>query len=158
MALHYSVTHARARAMVQDDGMGDDLVQNLAGAAEELRRAGDTGVLVRVVELRGFGSRRLGEAAVISRGGLIAGRVLGGSVDAELTREAASLLEDPPPVGLVELSIGDRTALAAGLACGGTARLVLQGVELVPARWWEALASREPIALVTPLDGRPGRT
>jgi xanthine dehydrogenase accessory factor len=52
----------------------------------------------------------------------------------------------------VELVVGDAEAIAAGLACGGRARVLLQPTTDVPDEGWRSLAAREPVCLVTDLD------
>jgi xanthine dehydrogenase accessory factor len=73
--------------------------------------------------------------------------LLGGAADAALA-DAALLAAAP---GLVDIPIADDPAVAAGLACGGLARILVQDVDAVPAGWWEALAGRRPATLVTDL-------
>ena len=52
---------------------------------------------------------------------------------------------------LVEITVSLAEAVAAGLACGGTARVLVQPAAAYPAETWSRLVDREPLCLVTPL-------
>lgn len=104
-------------------------------------------VLARAVRLQGFGSRRPGQAALFTAAGPTAGGLMGGVADDRIAAAAARR----PACEVVEVTIGDDPAVQAGLACGGSASVVVQDVRLVPASWWHALLHREPAALVTDL-------
>ena len=56
-----------------------------------------------------------------------------------------------PGSGLVELEISETDALAAGLACGGTATLLVRPAAEYPRELWDRLENREPVCLVTPV-------
>jgi xanthine dehydrogenase accessory factor len=111
--------------------------------------------VARAVELRGFGSRRLGEVAVIGADGSVTGQLLGAAADRRLAVEARDLLAGPPAARVVDVVIGEAAAVEAGLACGGVARVLVQDAGLLPTGWWEAVAARRPVALVTPLGAGP---
>ena len=104
-------------------------------------------VLARAVRLQGFGSRRPNQAALFTPAGPVAGGLLGGVADERIATAAART----PACETVEVTIGDDPAVQAGLACGGSATVVVQDVRLVPSAWWEALLRREPAALITDL-------
>jgi xanthine dehydrogenase accessory factor len=53
--------------------------------------------------------------------------------------------------GLVEVEMSEGDALAAGLACGGTATLLVQPATAYPVEVWDRLVAREPLCLVTPV-------
>jgi xanthine dehydrogenase accessory factor len=54
---------------------------------------------------------------------------------------------------LVDLSVSDIEALASGLSCGGSARCLMVPASELPAGLWPMLLERDPICLVTDLDG-----
>ena len=84
--------------------------------------------------------------AAFTPGEPIAGRFLSGSADgqfAELATEAAG----GGVTRLAEIEVGDRDAVAAGLSCGGRARVLLQRADDVPAVAWAMLVAREPVCL-----------
>jgi xanthine dehydrogenase accessory factor len=55
----------------------------------------------------------------------------------------------PADVALLRLPVDEPAAAAAGLACGGTVTVALHQASAVPARFWQAAAGGEPVALVT---------
>jgi xanthine dehydrogenase accessory factor len=54
---------------------------------------------------------------------------------------------------LVETTISDADATAAGLSCGGVLSVLIQPASAYPAKTWQRLTDREPLCLVTELDG-----
>ncbi len=131
-------------------------MENVAACVQALNRSAHAAVIARAVELQGFGSRRVGEVVVVTEEGIAGGELLGGGADERLTREAAELLAGPASARLVDVHIADGPAVAAGLACAGSARVLIQDTRLVPDRWWELIAARQPAALVSPLGGGAG--
>ena len=91
----------------------------------------------------------------VGDGGSIAGSLLGGAADAEVMA-AARRLTPARPNELVDVPIGDPKAVAAGLACGGVARLLVQDVTQLPAGLWTSMLARRPVALATLLAGPGG--
>jgi xanthine dehydrogenase accessory factor len=117
--------------------------------------AGRSAMAVRSVTLEGLGASSPGELAIFDRHGPRAGRVLRGALDDELTDVVTRALDDPVDSSrahLVDLAVDDTAARAAGLTCSGRAQVVVQPVDHVPSAWWDAVASRRPVALVTDLD------
>jgi xanthine dehydrogenase accessory factor len=117
--------------------------------------AGRSAMVVRSVALDGLGSAAPGELAIFDRNGARAGRVLHGALDDALSRFVADAVADPVEASrahLVDLDVDDAAATRAGLTCSGRAQLVVQPVDHVPAGWWDAVATRRPIALITDLD------
>ncbi len=95
-----------------------------------------------VVATRGFSSRDPGAAAAWIEGGEPVGRLIEGLSPAALSG-----------TGLVDVTISADDAVAAGLACGGTATVLLQPASSYPPDTWPRLAAREPVCLVTTGDG-----
>lgn len=113
---------------------------------------GAHGAVARVVSLSGFGGRRAGEAIAVDAGGGVAGSLLGGAANGAVLA-AARGLTPARPAEIVEVPIGDPEAVAAGLACGGLARLLVQHVAQLPEGLWTSLVERRPVAVVTALAG-----
>ncbi|GAC1542397.1 MAG: XdhC family protein [Acidimicrobiales bacterium] len=108
-------------------------------------------VLARVAAMRGFGSRNANDAALFSPEGPVSGSILGGGADPSIAAAATELEASGASARVIEVSIGDAHAVAAGLACGGTADVIVSSMGSIPPAWWQALAARTPAALVTAL-------
>lgn len=136
-------------------------------APEVLRWHGDNeaGVVARVVSVNGLSTRWADQAiAATERHGTV-GTILGSVADPQLLPVIANALSrgrargggDGRPWGapaqVVEVVVPDHQAEAAGLACGGSARVLVQPTTEVPDVAWQALADREPVCLVTDLSG-----
>jgi xanthine dehydrogenase accessory factor len=115
--------------------------------------AGRAAMVVRSVAVEGIGSASPGELAIFDRHGCRAGRLLRGALDGVLVPFVADALDrSGGTTHLLELDVDDETARGAGLTCSGHARLVVQPLDHVPSRWWDDVAARRPVALVTELD------
>ena len=126
-------------------------VAGVHDVADALDQLPDGSSVVRVIELSGFGSRRGGEAVAISPGGeVVAGRLLAGLVDGALRAHAGR-------TGEVRTAVTDPEAEAAGMACGGEARLLVQPVDSVPPDAWAALRDRRGVVVATALDSAATR-
>ncbi|HTZ44056.1 MAG TPA: XdhC family protein [Jatrophihabitans sp.] len=110
-------------------------------------RAEDRPVTIaRLVDAQGIGSREPAAAVAHSPGQPLAGRLFSGAADTQLPELLAGA------AGLVELRVTEPAAAAAGLACGGTARLLAQPAGSIPAAAWRQLREQRPVCLVTDLD------
>jgi xanthine dehydrogenase accessory factor len=134
---------------------------------------GREAVLARVVSLSGLSSSWRGQAVALVSGRQLAGAVLASVAVPQLlpvmTRALTALESarqladypagDPLPLSLapsavvIDVVISDEQAKAAGLACGGTARFLVQDAADLAAPAWQALVDREPVCLVSDLDG-----
>ncbi len=103
--------------------------------------------LVRVLTFEGFGGRREGEATIRSSNGRSVGSILSGAADATL-----AMLDLSVPA-IVRVPVGDDEAVRLGLACGGTAELLVQPLATIPERVWVGIQRREAFVLATFLDG-----
>jgi xanthine dehydrogenase accessory factor len=112
-------------------------------------RAGTRVDVAWVVETHGFSARDKGEALAITPGGGRVGAALSGSLNGQL----ADLSDGGTTGRLVDIQVGDLEAELAGLSCGGDARCLLVPAADLPAGLWERLREREPVCLVTRLDG-----
>lgn len=111
---------------------------------------GRTVLIGQVVATRGFSSRDPGAALAWtgndSVGSLmpVVDRMLVGSTEC---------------ARLVDVSVSDDDAVAAGLSCGGRASVLVQQATAYPEELWTRLAAREPLCLVTELrDGSASPT
>ncbi|MBA3909263.1 MAG: XdhC/CoxI family protein [Rhodobacter sp.] len=116
--------------------------------------------LATVVETWGSAPRQTGSQLAISGTGEMVGSVSGGCVEGAVVTEALEALSDRKS-RLLTFGVSDETAFAAGLACGGTIRILVEpvgeGVEaLSEAMLTEIVAARaapRPLALVTRPEG-----
>lgn len=119
-------------------------------------REGLGAALATVVETWGSAPRQTGSQLVVSGTGEMQGSVSGGCVEGAVITEALDALQDRKP-RLLTFGVSDETAFAAGLACGGTIRILVEpvgeGTEALPetslAALVEARAAPRAIALVT---------
>lgn len=111
-------------------------------------------VIARAVALRGFGGRRAGEMLFIDSAGVSSGSLFGGAADAEIRRRSNRMAASGESFDFMTVKVGDRDAVAAGLACGGEADVLLNRSSALPPEFIERLASREPTALATVVAGR----
>jgi xanthine dehydrogenase accessory factor len=98
--------------------------------------------LATVVAARGLSSRQPAAVAAWTAGESPVGELVSGVSIAELTEP-----------GLIDIVISDDEAGAAGLACGGSATLLVQRAADYPVDVWDRLVAREPMCLVTRIDG-----
>jgi xanthine dehydrogenase accessory factor len=101
------------------------------------------------VETHGFSSRDHSEALALTPGGGQVGSVLSGSLNDQL----ADAVTAGGTGRLVKLHVGDLAASMAGLSCGGDAHCLVVPATDLPAELWDRLRAREPVCLVTTLDG-----
>lgn len=112
-------------------------------------RAGTRVDVAWAVETHGFSARDHTEALMLTPGGGRVGSVMSGSLNDQL----AGLAGTASRGRIVDLNVGDVDALVAGLSCGGDARCLLVPATELPEELWERLVRREPVCLVTRLDG-----
>lgn len=106
--------------------------------------------VAQVVATRGFSSRNPAAAAAWTAGE----PAIGGLVEAVAPERLADAR-----VGLTDVTVSEDEAVAAGLACGGVASVLVQPATAYPADLWARLAGREPLCLVTAIDdGTPRST
>ena len=100
--------------------------------ALDWHQAGRGAVLATVVQTWGSAPRPVGSQLAISGDGEIAGSVSGGCIEGAVILEALELLRAARH-GVLEFGVSDETAFDAGLACGGTIRILLEPVgEVLP--------------------------
>ena len=129
-------------------------------AALAWHRAGQGAALATVIETWGSAPRQPGSQLAISGGGEMVGSVSGGCVEGAVVTEALDALADRR-ARILTFGVSDETAFAAGLACGGTIRVLVEPVGDGPEALPEALlaglvaarAAPRAVALVTQTDG-----
>jgi len=124
--------------------------QEVAGRAAGLFGRDDV-VVARSVELRGFGTERPGEIALVADGELT-GRLLGGALDDRLRRDAGALVASGRAASMHGYTLTGAVATGFGLTCGGSVTVLLQRLRTVPALFWSDELG-VPRASVTRLDG-----
>ncbi|MFN8052498.1 MAG: XdhC family protein [Acidimicrobiales bacterium] len=129
-----------APAMSTDDRQLADRVTRpqrdaLAETVEQLGAELGSAAVARTVELRGFGPDRPGEVALIT-GDTVTGRVLNGAIDDALVAGAEDLRSGERAATTVGVTVGAADAAAAGLTCGGTAKVLIQRADTLPELFW----------------------
>ena len=102
-------------------------IESIAGVALAWHRAGRGAALVTVIETWGSAPRRAGSQMAVSGSGEMAGSISGGCIEAAVVTEAQAALTEGRP-RLLTYGVGDADAFAAGLACGGTIRVLVEPV------------------------------
>ena len=104
-------------------------------AALVWHRAGKGAALATVIETWGSAPRQAGSQLAISGDGEMLGSVSGGCVESAVITEALDALQDGKS-RVLTFGVTDETAFAAGLACGGTIRVLVEpvghGAEALP--------------------------
>lgn len=122
----------------------------LALTVAACRRA-DTRVDVAwLIDAEGFGDRDPTEAVALTPGGGRVGNLLAGCLDDQLA-DLAGRMGDAGR--FVVLQVADFEAAVAGLPSGGTVRCLVVPADQLPDDLWEGLLARQPIGLVTRVDG-----
>ncbi|HHL22233.1 MAG TPA: XdhC family protein [Aliiroseovarius sp.] len=123
---------------------------DMAATALGWHRDGRGAALATVVETWGSAPRPVGSLMAISGKGEIEGSVSGGCVEGAVVVEAQEALEKGRPK-LLEFGVSDDQAFAAGLACGGRIRVLVEPVgagglpEAMLAELGAARAARRPV-------------
>lgn len=125
-------------------------------AALAWHRAGTGAALATVIETWGSAPRQAGSQLAISGEGEMIGSVSGGCVEGAVITEALDALHDRKS-RVLTFGVSDETAFAAGLACGGTIRVLVEpvgeGDEALPeallAQLVDARAAPRAAAIVT---------
>jgi xanthine dehydrogenase accessory factor len=124
-------------------------VYEIALSVSACLRAGTRVDVAWAIETQGFSSRDKNEALAITPGGGRIGSLLSGSLNGQI----ADLSDQGVTSRMVELHVGDLEAELAGLSRGGLARCLVIPAADLPAGLWERLRNRDPICLITRVDG-----
>ena len=118
-------------------------------AALAWHRAGKGAALATVIETWGSAPRQAGSQLAISGEGEMLGSVSGGCVEGAVITEALDALQDRKP-RVLTFGVSDETAFAAGLACGGTIRVLVEPIGDGPEALPESLLETLVAASATP--------
>jgi xanthine dehydrogenase accessory factor len=102
-----------------------------------------------LVDARGFPTSGRAEALAITPGGGRIGSLLSGALNEQL----ADLATGGVGRRLVVIAVSEVDALVTGLPAGAEARCLLMQASDLPAELWSLLRHREPVCLVSSLDG-----
>lgn len=125
----------------------------IALTVEACLRAGTDVGVAWVVGTEGLDRPAPSEAVALTPGGGRVGDLLGGALDHQLAAVARA-----GGGRLVELTVTDYEAAAAGLASGGSARCLVVPARDLPEELWPLLLERRPVCLVTRLGDGGART
>jgi xanthine dehydrogenase accessory factor len=128
-------------------------------AALAWHREGKGAALATVIETWGSAPRQAGSQLAVSGEGEMVGSVSGGCVEGAVITEALDALADRKS-RVLTFGVSDETAFAAGLACGGTIRVLVEpvgeGAEALPEAMLstlvEARSAPAALAVVTTPD------
>ncbi len=110
-------------------------------------------LVVRTVGVTELGPLLHGEMLLVAEDGERAGALLRGAADSTLAAAGARLWRQPDTGFAIEpVTVPFDDAVAAGLTCGGTAEVLFQALDRVPASLWEALSANATAVLATRLD------
>ena len=101
--------------------------ESVVATALDWHLSGRGAVLATVLETWGSSPRQAGSQLVVSGQGHIMGSVSAGCVEAAVIGEALEALASQSP-RICSYGVSDETAFAAGLACGGNIRILLEPV------------------------------
>jgi xanthine dehydrogenase accessory factor len=140
--------------------MTRSLHDQIPEAALAWHREGKGAAIATVIETWGSAPRQAGSQLAVSGSGEMLGSVSGGCVEGAVVTEALDALQDRKS-RILTFGVSDETAFAAGLACGGTIRVLVEpvgdGAEALPepllATLTEARAKSRALALVTRPEG-----
>ena len=118
------------------------------------RASGARIAIARVVGIEGSGPREPGATMAVTADGEVAGSVSGGCVESAVVTEALAVLTGEADAHVVTYGIADEDAIAVGLTCGGTIRVLVASVDdMVLGPLEDALRAGRPVALATQVDG-----
>jgi xanthine dehydrogenase accessory factor len=118
-------------------------------AALAWHRAGKGAALATVIGTWGSAPRQAGSQLAVSGDGEMVGSVSGGCVEGAVITEALDALQDRKS-RILTFGVSDETAFAAGLACGGTIRVLVEPVGDGPQALPEALLAALTAARAAP--------
>jgi xanthine dehydrogenase accessory factor len=125
-------------------------VYGIALSVSACLRAGTSVHIAWVVGTDGLPPVDPADAVAITPGGGRVGSLLSGAFDDQLVDRAA---HSGGRGRLVSLTVSDVDALVAGLASGGVAHCLVVPASELPPELWELLLVREPVCLVSRLEG-----
>jgi xanthine dehydrogenase accessory factor len=122
---------------------------DIAAQVIQWQRAGAPVTIARLVQTSGFSS--LGPEQILAIGP--DSELIGGLLHGVADDQVRAAIEDDRASRLIDLSISDQAAGAVGLSCGGSGRVLIQDWSEIEPAAWQALRDREPLCLITRVDG-----
>jgi xanthine dehydrogenase accessory factor len=113
----------------------------------------DLGIaLATIVETRGSSLRPAGTRMAISTAGDVAGSVSSGCVDGDAVAEMEGVLSGDFNLRRPFFGVSDEEAWSAGLSCGGSIDLLVEGWDPIYDRLLEELEARRPVGFASRTD------
>ncbi|MFG1921613.1 XdhC family protein [Cryptosporangium sp. NPDC048952] len=122
-------------------------MREIGRTVAEWLSAGHRVAVARIVDVHGFGAVPAGEVLAVRDDGIRAGELLRGVADPVIAGAVPGALSGASSV--VNVPVGESDAVAAGLACAGSAQVLVHAVS--DPSVWSALAAGSPVALATSL-------
>lgn len=121
------------------------------------RAAGQRHVLVRALDVVGFGAGQYDNALIVNERDERCGTILRGLVDDDIAAAVAPVLTEGSP-RIVTVHANMAEAEGVGLSCGGSALLLVQAACGLPDELWEQIEVGRPVVLASVIraDGQPG--
>ena len=121
------------------------------------RAAGQRYVLVRAVNVVGFGAGQYDNALIVNERNERCGAILRGLADADIAKAVEAVLDQGVP-RIVTVRSATAEAEDVGLSCGGSAQLLVHPARDVPDGLWREIEAGRPVALASVIrsDGQPG--
>ena len=126
---------------------------------EKWRQRNEKIAIATVVETWGSAPRPVGSKLASTLGGSIAGSVSAGCVEGAVIEESKAVVESGAP-RLLTYGVADDDAWEVGLACGGTIKVFVEPFSALDGVYDSLkrhLEARQPMAVVSVLDGPPER-
>jgi xanthine/CO dehydrogenase XdhC/CoxF family maturation factor len=115
---------AESKLMQPKDMRAEDLLAEAARWRDEGHRV----ALATVVQTWGSSPRPVGSQLIVDDQLRLQGSVSGGCIEGAVVHEAQAIMAGAPPK-LLEFGVSDEQAWDVGLACGGTVKVFVEGVE-----------------------------
>ncbi|ETW97317.1 MAG: hypothetical protein ETSY1_23180 [Candidatus Entotheonella factor] len=121
------------------------------------RAAGQRHVLVRAVDVVGFGAGQYDNALIINERDERCGMILRGLVDDDIAAAVEPVLAEGIP-RIVTVRAATAEAEGVGLSCGGSALLLVQAASDLPDELWKQIKVGRQVVLASIIraDGQPG--
>ena len=132
-------------------------MRELIDHLDQWRAAGLRHVLVRAVDVTGFGAGQYDNTQIVNERDERCGTILRGLVDDEIAATVEPVLaEGVPKIFTVRAAMAE--AEGVGLSCGGSAQLLVQPASDFPDELWDHIKVGQPVVLVSLIraDGQPG--
>jgi xanthine dehydrogenase accessory factor len=104
--------------------------------------------LARITAVSGFGGKRSGEVMGITAEGS-AGHLAMGAADTSTVLAARELLVGGSKATSIVVPVGDSEATTAGLACGGSATILIQRADGLPDLFWLSVTAGRSVVLAS---------